>query len=214
MHDLFQIEKIPTDNQIRALLDEEEPRALFPVFHVVFDGLVEKGRLDDFRRLTQDLLIAFDGVEPHHSNKIYCEHCKTKEHQNGKIEYSHTMVTAVLVKPGCPHVIDLPPEFIVPQDGHDKQDCELAAGKRWLQEHSFRYQGYGVTLLGDDLYSHQPFCEAVLAAKFHFILTCKPESHKTLYEEVKGLKRLQMVETLEIKRWTGKRHERNGKQGL
>ena len=77
------------------------------------------------------------------------------------------MVTAVLVKHGCPHVIDLPPEFIVPQDGHDKQDSENAAFKRWLVTHAARYQKYGITVLGDDLYSHQPVCEAVLNAKLH-----------------------------------------------
>ncbi len=56
------------------------------------------------------------------------------------------MVTAVLVKPDYPHIIDLPPEFIVPQDGHDKQDCENAAFKRWLKTHAERYSSYGVTV--------------------------------------------------------------------
>lgn len=154
-----------------------------------------------------DLLIAFDGVEHHNSNKISCSQCKTKQFKNGTINYSHSMMTAVLVKPGCPHVIDLPPEFIVPQDGHDKQDSEQAEAKRWLKSHAKRYQRYGVTILGDDLFSRQPFCESVLEEKLHFIFTCKPESHKTLYEYVEGLKNIDKVALLEVKRWTGKRHE-------
>jgi len=32
-------------------------------------------------------------------------------------------------------VISLDPEFITPQDGYEKQDCEVAAAKRWLHRH-------------------------------------------------------------------------------
>ena len=41
-----------------------------------------------------------------------------------------------------------------------------------------------VTLLGDDLYSKQPFCALALAQGFNFILVCKPDSHPKLYERV------------------------------
>ena len=44
-----------------------------------------------------------------------------------------------------------------------------------------------VTLLGDDLYSHQPFCEMALAQQFNFILVCKPDSHATVYKRVNTL---------------------------
>lgn len=204
---LFGIKKIPSDNHMRNLLDEETPNVLFPIFDAIFNGITEAGLLDSLRGSRGDLLIAFDGVEHHYSDKIHCLQCKKKQHKNGKIDYSHGMVTAVLVKPGFPHVIDLSPEFIVPQDGHDKQDCENAAAKRWLKRHSKQYQAYGVTLLGDDLYSRQPFCKAVLEERLHFIFTCKPDSHKTLYEFVEGLKKMQMIKIVEVKRWTGKRHE-------
>ena len=42
----------------------------------------------------------------------------------------------------------------------------------------------GVTLLGDDLYAHQPFCEKATAAGFRFLFTCKPSSHPTTSEWV------------------------------
>lgn len=203
---LFGIEKIPTDNQMRTLLDVENPATLYPVFNKIFSGIESTGLLENFRG-KRGFLIAFDGVEYHSSDKIYCDYCKKRQRKNGKIDYSHGCVTAVLVKSGYPHVIDLPPEFIVPQDGHEKQDCELAAAKRWLALHAERYRGYGVTLLGDDLYSHQPFCEAVLKAGFHFIFNCKPDSHKTLYEFVGGLRKTNLLDVFEVKRWTGKRHE-------
>ncbi len=78
---------------------------------------------------------------------------------------------------------------MVPQDDHDKQDCETAAAKRWLVAMGDRLRDQNVTLLGDDLYSRQPLCEAILAEGLHFLLVCKPSPHPTLYEWVEGLAR-------------------------
>lgn len=72
----------------------------------------------------------------------------------------------------------------MPQDGQAKQDCERAAGKRWLRTHAAQVAPHGVTLLGDDLYSNQPFCALVLQYGCDFIFTCKPDSHTTLYDRI------------------------------
>jgi hypothetical protein len=94
----------------------------------------------------------------------------------------------VVVAPGRSEVFALRPEFIVPQDGHDKQDCEIAAAKRWLQTNFQRYRRHGtVTLLGDDLYAHQPFCRQVLLHDAHFLFTAKPTSHLALYRWIQLL---------------------------
>jgi hypothetical protein len=36
-------------------------------------------------------------------------------------------------------VVPLRPEFIRPQDGQAKQDCEINAAKRWLAAHAAQY---------------------------------------------------------------------------
>jgi hypothetical protein len=80
-----------------------------------------------------------------------------------------------------------PTEFRDHRDGHTKQDCEIAAAKRWLAQNTARYLQGTVTLLGDDLYAHQPFCRRARLSGFHFIFTCKPDSHPTLYRRVNRL---------------------------
>lgn len=97
-----------------------------------------------------------------------------------------------------------PPEFIAPQDGSDKQDYELAAAWRWLEREGSHLPA-NVTFLGDDLYCKQPFCEYLKQQGRHFILVCKPESHKTLYEWVEDFQWLGQVEVIEKRRWTGKK---------
>nr|WP_145960746.1 hypothetical protein [Acidiferrobacter sp. SPIII_3] len=98
------------------------------------------------------LLIALDGTAYHSSPTIHCPQCTRIEHQNGSVSYQHTVITPVIVTPTLSRVIPLAPEFIVPQDGHDKQDCETAAAKRWLTT-AAHYRDQHVTVLGDDLYS-------------------------------------------------------------
>jgi hypothetical protein len=56
--------------------------------------------------------------------------CLKREDRTGKVHFYHSAITPVIVKPGKAQVLPLPPEFIVPQDGSEKQDCERMAAKR------------------------------------------------------------------------------------
>jgi hypothetical protein len=42
------------------------------------------------------------------------------------------------VAPGHAMALPMMPEFIAPQDGVEKQDCERIAAKRWLAAHARR----------------------------------------------------------------------------
>ena len=184
---LFGIEDIPSDNQVRTMLDPVAPETLYPVYDRVYEALRQEGILESFGAHAHSTLIALDGTWYHSSHKIHCPCCSSLQHANGQVTYYHSALTPVIVAPGRSEVIALRPEFITPQDGHTKQDCEIAAAKRWLQHNTARYLQGQVTLLGDDLYAHQPFCRRALLYGFHFIFTCKPDSHTTLYGWIKQL---------------------------
>ena len=181
---LFGIQSFPSDNQIRGQLDPVSPAALFPVYDQIYEALGEQGILQHFRGVHDSTLLALDGTWYYSSQKIHCPCCSSLQHANGQTTFYHSALTPVLVAPGRAEVIALRPEFITPQDGHTKQDCEIAAAKRWLEQNAARYGQGTVTLLGDDLYAHQPFCRRALLHGFHFIFTCKPDSHTTLYRWV------------------------------
>ncbi len=184
---LFGIAKIPSDNHIRDMLDPASPTLLHPVFAETVGQLKQiDGGLDMFRRLGGRVLIALDGTEYHCSRKIHCPHCSTRVRSNGSTEYHHGMLAATLVAPGHDKVIPLEPEFIVPQDGAEKQDCENRAAKRWFAAHGPRYAALDPVYLGDDMFSRQPLCQAVLDAGGHFIFVCKPASHPLIQEYLNG----------------------------
>ncbi len=183
---LFEMEKIPGDDHIRNTLDGADPQHFDGLFLDAVHAVRAENDLTAFRRLNGHVLIALDGTEYARSNIVHCDKCSHSEHSDGRIEYFHTFVGASIVAPGHKRVLPLPPEFIVPQDGHDKQDCEQIAGKRWLDRHGPIYADLKPIYLGDDLYAKQPMCEKIRSVGGHFIFTCKLSSHKTIAEYIHG----------------------------
>ena len=184
---LLGMERIPSDNHIRAMLDDVEPSSLYGLFDEVLAAVERADVLPSLTSLGGHTLIAIDGTQYFASNKLSCRNCSTRRHANGQIDYFHTVVAACIVKPGKNWVLPLRPEFVEPQEGYDKQDCESRALRRWLESNAARYSRLDPIYLGDDIYSKQPVCEAVRAVGAHFLFVCKPDSHKTTYEYLVGV---------------------------
>lgn len=68
----FGVHQIPSDNQIRTLLDGVTPEYLYPVFESVVSVLEQGGQLAGFRSLAGTILIALDGTEYFSSTQIHC----------------------------------------------------------------------------------------------------------------------------------------------
>jgi hypothetical protein len=180
---LFGMAGIPSDNYIRLMLDGVPPSA----FDRLFLRAVEAaGSLSPFQRLGGRVLIALDGTEHFCSRKIHCQNCCTRRRSDGGTEYFHALLGASLVAPGHQRVMPLPAEFIAPQHGAQKQDCERDAARRWLAKHGPNMAYLQPVYLGDDLFACQPIAAAVHAAGGNFILTCKPTSHQTITEYLAG----------------------------
>ncbi len=145
--------------------------------------------------------MTLDGTQYFSSRTIHCECCSSRTHKNSTISYFHSAILPVIVAPGQSQVISLPPEFITPQDGTEKQDCEVAAAKRWINKYAPEFKSQPVTLLGDDLYSRQPMVEHCRKFGLNFIFTCLPQSHPALYDWVDYLEGIGYIKTLEITQW-------------
>jgi len=205
---LFGIERLPSDQQIRNLLDPLDVKYFHADFWDIFDHLKTLGHLEAFRSKLGTFLLAVDGLTYFSSENISCPECLKRQDRNGVEHFYHSAITPVIVKPGQEQVLPLPPEFIVPQDGNEKQDCERAAAKRWLAQHQARFTQQTLTYLGDDLYANQPLCQLIdQTYKQYFIFTCKPDSHPSLYETVAVLEKNGAVEKLSQRRWNGKHGE-------
>lgn len=205
---IFGAESIPSDAQVRNLLDAQEPELLYEVFRKGHELLVASGQMTTFSSYDGQYLISCDGTVTISSEKIHCPNCSRQKLSNGETLYAHYAILPVIVKAGESRVLVLEPEFISPQDGHEKQDCERAAIKRWVKRNADHFADHKYTQLGDDLYCCQPICEMFLENGFNFILTCKPDSHVALYEQVEFLSKHGEVEQMELRQWNGKYHEK------
>jgi hypothetical protein len=204
-HTLFQVEQIPSDNQIRNLLDPVPPEEFAGQFEWVHQELERSGQLEGFRAYDHTFLVALDGVTYFASDTLHCPRCLTRVDSQGTTHYYHSAVTPVIVKPDSPLVLPLLPECIVPQDGHEKQDCERVAAKRWLASHSPSFAPHSVTYLGDDLYANQPLCEAIAHSyQQYFVCVAKPDSHAVLYDWLAMLEQAGAVESLRERHWNGR----------
>ncbi len=205
---LFHIEHIPSDPQIRNLLDPLPVQYFHADFWSIVDEMNSQKQVLRFRSDLGTYLIALDGVTHFSSEKISCSECLKRQDKQGTEHFYHSAITPVIVKPGWEQVLALPPECIVPQDGHEKQDCERAASKRWLAQHHEHFANHTITYLGDDWYANQPLCQ-LISETYHqsFIFVCKPDSHTGLYEWIALLDKNGGVETLSQRYWNGKHGE-------
>lgn len=204
---LFGVQKLPSDNHVRNHLDGVDPRLLRPVFQQTMEYLKDAQELDRFRSLGGTLLVAIDGTGYFSSEAISCPQCSVAHFPDGRTVYTHSVLMTAIVAPGVSQVLALEPEFIRPQDGKDKQDCEQEAARRWLTEVAPRYRELDLTLVGDDLYATTSLITEVLQGQMDYIFTAKENSHRYLYEELQSLEKLGEVHSAQRTHWTGKERQ-------
>ena len=89
---LFGVHQIPSDQQVRNLLDPVPPEHLAPLLMDTVDGLYRLGALQTHRALVGGFLLALDGTQYFASHAISCPSCSTRTLANGKTQYHHVAV--------------------------------------------------------------------------------------------------------------------------
>ena len=183
LRSVFGLQAIPSDTQMREILDEVDPDQLRPLFKDVFRQLQRGKALEGYVFLDGCYLVALDGVEYFCSKKVHCEHCLTRKHQNGEVSYYHQMLGAVIIHPDFKEVIALAPEAIQRQDGQHKNDCERNAARRWLRRFREDHPHLQVVVVEDALSPNAPHVRDLIAEDCHFILAVKTGDHDHLFEQ-------------------------------
>jgi hypothetical protein len=214
LRSVFGLKGIPSDTQMRAILDEVNPDKVRPAFLDIFRVLQRGKVLEDYVYLEGCYLLAFDGVEYFCSKKVHCKHCMTRQHRNGETSYYHQMLGAVLIHPDFPEVIPLSPEPIQRQDGQQKNDCERNAGRRALRRFRQDHPHLRVIVVEDALGSNAPHIRDLKYYRCHFILGVKPGDHGHLFEQLADRAEAGQVEQFEVTDPDGTRHSYMFAKGL
>ncbi|RUP82571.1 hypothetical protein C7Y69_04615 [Alteromonas sp. KS69] len=191
---LFDVKRIPKETQLRDILDEIPTHQFTDIFSDLFERLRRHNHLKQFELLSGVYLCSIDGTQHHSSKQVNCEHCLHKQHRNGSITYSHSVLQGAIMHPSQRQVIPLMPEMIRNEDGHKKQDCETNAAKRFIGQLRATHPRLRLMICGDGLFSHQPMIEEALAQGMHFLYVAKPDDHTYMMEWIAAYKDIPSVE--------------------
>jgi len=194
---MFHIAKVPGETQFRNLLDPIEPSQLLLGLRREISLLQGTRAWREFRFLDGRFLVAIDGTEYFHSEKLECKHCLRREHRDGRVEYYHQVLVAALIHPATGQSFPLWAEEIRREDGTTKQDCEINAARRLLPTLAKMYCHLDIVLLADSLYSKSPVIDLARSLNMNFIFVAKPGDHAHLQEQLVGLRLAGGVTTLQ-----------------
>jgi hypothetical protein len=178
---IYRIDCVPSDTQMRAILDPIDPDDLRPLFGDVFRRLQRGKALERFVYLDGHYLLSLDGTGYFSSSTVHCPSCLEKRHRGGGVTYSHQLLGATLVHPDLKEVIPLAPEPIINQDGHTKNDCERNATRRWLKRFRQEHPHLPVIVVEDGLSANAPHLDDLRDANAQYIIGVKPGDHAFLF---------------------------------
>jgi len=184
---IYNIENVPCDSQMRKILDPVNPEELRHAFKGPIRQLQRGKVLEQMLFFEGCYLLSLDGTGFFSSTKLHSEICLKKVNsKTGEITYHLQMLGAAIVHPDFKEVIPLDPEFIVKQDGQNKNDCERNAAKRFFEKLRKDHPHLPIIITEDALSSNAPHIREAQKNNLHYILGVKEGDHSFLFERVKG----------------------------
>ncbi len=188
LRSLYQIGKVPSDTQMRAILDNVDTKEFRGSFLKLFSEAQRGGVLKNFEFMDGKYLAAFDGTGVYSSDSVHCDCCMEKvSKKTGKISYYHQTVGVSIIHPEIKQVIPLCPEPIQKQDGATKNDCERNATKRVLDDLTREHPRLNLIIVEDALSANAPHIRKISSCGYSYILGVKPGDHKYLFDWVDAL---------------------------
>ena len=171
---IYNIENVPCDSQMRKILDPVNPEELRPAFKGPIRQLQKGKVLEQMLFFEGCYLLSLDGTGFFSSTKLHSEICLKKVNsKTGEITYHLQMLGAAIVHPDFKEVIPLDPEFIVKQDGQNKNDCERNAAKRFFEKLRKDHPHLPIIITEDALSSNAPHLREARKNNLHIFWESK-----------------------------------------
>jgi len=183
---IYKLEQVPSDSQMRTIVDEVDPLEIRPVYQTILNGMEERSILDQMKYMGKYDLLSVDGTEHYNSEKVHCPSCLIRNKRNGVVSYRHQLLGATIVHPDCKAVIPLAPEPIIKQDGQTKNDCEQNAAKRLFAQIRADHPKLPLIVVEDALSPNAPHLRMLKGHNLRFIIGVKEGDHAFLFEQVRA----------------------------
>ena len=200
---IFGVHEVPSDTQLREILDGVAPESLRGVLPQLWEKVRRAGwggrftiPLPSGQHQGMYYTVALDGSEYFRSTQVQCPHCLRQPDSKGRVHYSHLIVGATVVRVGSHQVLPLDVEEVRNATAESTpQDCELTAGKRLIARVRREHPQLALIVIGDDLYSPVPFVELLQQQRQHYVLVAKPSSQPTLVAAVAAAEGIEQSQT-------------------
>jgi hypothetical protein len=178
---IYRMQAIPSDTQMRDILDPVPPDNLRSAHNDLINALQRGKALEKMQYLDEGYLVPLDGTGYFSSEKLFSDSCMQKVSATGKITYYLQMLGVALAHPEHKEVIPLIPEIISRQDGSTKNDCELNASRRLLTKLREEHPHLKIVVTQDAISPNGPYIHFLKENGFRFILTVKESDHGHLF---------------------------------
>jgi hypothetical protein len=204
IQNLYGVKNVPSDTQLREILDGIDLNPLHQSFVDLFSALQQGKALEKFVFHNGYYLLVIDGTEYFSSETIHCDDCLKREKKNGKIEYYHQAVVATIVHPDHSEVFPLAVEPIIKQDGSNKNDCERNAAVRLLRRIRQQHPRLKIIVVQDGLSSNAPHIALLKELRFEYLLICQETDHQFLFEQATQASEDDLTEDVSVTHFKGK----------
>lgn len=189
---------MPHQDTLCRLLEKIDVQEIETVYVEMLKKLIRKKK---FQNLLQQkrYLVAVDGTQKYVIDKCCDEHYLRRKirGKDGEYRYYAYVLEAVLifsngmVLPLMSVFLENSKELEAIEDNEEwKQDCELKAFYRLAKRLKQEFPKLPLTLLLDGLYANGPVIEVCRKNKWEFMIVLKDKSLPSVWEEAKGLMRL------------------------
>jgi hypothetical protein len=209
-----ELTEMPHQDTLYRLLVEIDLDQLENIYIDMLRNLIRKKK---FKNLLQNnrYLVAVDGTQ-----KYVMTHCWDPRYPKRKIRgkddeyhyYAYVLEAVLIFSNGM--VLPLMSEFLentselesIENDEEWKQDCELKAFYRLAERLKKEFPKLKLTLLLDGLYANGPVMKTCFKKKWDFMIVLKDGSLPSVWQEVKGLMRLDVEGEYRFQKiWQGRK---------
>jgi hypothetical protein len=189
---------MPHQDTLYRLLEKMDVDQIETFYNDMLKRLIRKKTFKDLLHKKR-YLVAVDGTQKYVMDECWDERYLRRKIQgkDGEYQYYAYVLEAVLLFSNG-MVLPLMSVFLensaelekIANDEEWKQDCELKAFHRLAKRLKRQFPKLPLTLLLDGLYANGPVMEACLKNKWKFMIVLKDGSLPCVWQEVKGLMRL------------------------
>lgn len=198
-----ELETLPHADTLARLLEVIDVSEIQECMVELLKDLIKRKKFKNYL-LKKNYLIAIDGTQKFYRNYQWDEKCL--ERNVGKEEtktaqyYVYVLESVLILSNGI--TLPLYSLFLDNKDwvkGETKQDCERKAFYRLAEKIKKLFRNSRITIVVDGLYACGPVIKTCLKNKWDYMIVLKEDCLKTVWEDAKGLMKLEPENSLHVK---------------